>query len=503
MASNRATVEFEGKLVPIKPINDSFTLAKCYVMALGRNKRRLEFSKEVVEDALPTLFNIPVVGHLYQDPDGNLHMGGHDKALVKNDKGRYKFKKLTVPFGVVPQQDNVTFEDVKEKDGTTKTYLTADVILWTARYPELLDAAYDDEILFNESMEIDYFDFEKTKDQYLKVKKFQFTALCLLGKSDDADFNVNPCFPSSVIEAYEFSEKDGWEQLAKDFKDELAKVFSEFSETKFDKGGESMLTSERIAEILKEYGIAQDKLSFDFSEMSEEDFTAKLKEEFEIPSNEPAGEPVAEPKPEFVGDVTYNQRNEMLWATANKLGKCEQYITETFYVNDFNDKYVYMYHVKHDSNGEIKEHIRCAYSVDGEKASIDITTAVPIRLTWVTKEDEEAMAARNAEFAELEKYKADREEADRRKEYGDIIAQFSDLTEIEEYKTVVGNAMEFSSAEELEKELYALRGKYGTSASKKKINVDSVRIPVSFSDKEDNSLAAKERRFVERYASKA
>lgn len=264
-----------------------------------------------------------------------------------------------------------------------------------------------------------------------------------------------------------------------------------------------MLTSERIAEILKEYGIAQDKLSFDFSEMSEEDFTAKLKEEFEIPSNEPAGEPVAEPKPEFVGDVTYNQRNEMLWAAANKLGKCEQYITETFYVNDFNDKYVYMYHVKHDSNGEIKEHIRCAYSVDGEKASIDITTAVPVRLTWVTKEDEEAMAARNAEFAELEKYKADREEADRRKEYGDIIAQFSDLTEIEEYKTVVGNAMEFSSAEELEKELYALRGKYGTSASKKKINVDSVRIPVSFSDKEDNSLAAKERRFVERYASKA
>lgn len=501
MSGNRTAIEFEGKLVPVKPINDTFTLAKCYVMALGRNKRRLDFSKEVVEDALPTLFNIPVVGRLYQDEDGNLHMSGHDKRLVKDNDGKYRFKKLTVPFGVVPQQENVSFEEVEEKDGKKNTYLVADVILWTGRFPELMDAAYGEEILFNESMEIDFFDFEKTKDQYTKVKKFQFTALCLLGKSDDAEFNVAPCFPSSRVEAYEFSEDDAWAQLTKEFKEELAKVFGEFSETKFDKGGKGMLTSERIAEILKEYGIAQDKLTFDFSEMSEEDFTAKLKEEFEIPSNEPAAEPPVETDPKFVGDVTYNQRNEALWTAAHKLDRCEQYVNECYYVNDFNDKFVYMYHVKQDSNGEIKEHIRCSYIVDGEGAVIDIATAVPVRLTWVTKEDEAAMAARNAEFAELEKYKADREEADKRKEYGEIISQFSDLTEVDEYKTVVGNAMEFSSVEELEKELYALRGKYGTAATKKKINADSVRIPVSFS-KDENSLAAKERRFIERYSPK-
>ena len=40
--TKRYTVEFNAKVTPVKPLNDEFTLCKCYVMALDKN-RNLSF----------------------------------------------------------------------------------------------------------------------------------------------------------------------------------------------------------------------------------------------------------------------------------------------------------------------------------------------------------------------------------------------------------------------------------------------------------------------------
>lgn len=497
---NKLAVEFAGKIIPQKPINDSFTLAKCYVMSVGKNRKQLDITKEATEDALPTLFNIPVVGHLYQGEDGQWHMGGHDKELIKDENGKYKFKRLTVPFGVVPNQENAHFEEILDKDGVKREYLVADVILWTSRFPELFDAAYNEEILFNESMEVDFLNVEKTADHYLKINKFQFNALCLLGKSDDADYNVNPCFLSASVETYEFSEEQQWERLKQDFKNELAEVFSEFDKQNNEEGGKRMLTSERVAEILKEYGIAQDKLTFDFGSMSEEEFVAKLKEMSQAADGEPKTEPTGEPTGNFAADETYNQLATILRDGACKLCSYTSFEYKDYFVCDFTNEYVYLHYSIQNADGQKSGHIRCAFTVEGDRAIIDVENAVEVKLRWVTTEDETSFAAHEAEFAALENYKKEREEADRRKLYGEKIAEFSDLTELEEYKALVGNAMEFSSVDALEKELFALRGKYGTSVPKNKNKAENVRIPVSFGSNEEDSLAEQERRFVKKYS---
>lgn len=187
--SDKMVIGFTGKVVPKKPVNDQMTLCKCYVMAIGKNQNKSNISKEASDDALPSLFNIPVVGHLFVDKNNNCRMGGHDMALEKDDDGNYKFKVLTVPYGVVPQQDNVHYEEVEEDNGTVKTYLVADVILWTGRYPELLDATYSKEIYFAQSMEINPSETSK-EEGYLNVLKYQYSALCLLGKSDNKSENI-------------------------------------------------------------------------------------------------------------------------------------------------------------------------------------------------------------------------------------------------------------------------------------------------------------------------
>ena len=67
MGKELIAITFKAKIKPVKPINEQFTLCKCFVMAIGKNVNKTIISKESVDDALPTLFNIPVVGHLYID----------------------------------------------------------------------------------------------------------------------------------------------------------------------------------------------------------------------------------------------------------------------------------------------------------------------------------------------------------------------------------------------------------------------------------------------------
>ena len=177
------SIGFKTKILPLKPINDEMTLCKCYIMALGKNNNKSNISKDAADDAEPTLFNIPVVGHVYVDDDGVMHMGAHDMKVVKNEDGKYAFKMITVPYGTVPYQDNIHYEEVVEKDGSKATYLVADIILWTARYPELLSTRYSDEVYFNQSMEIKPLAMEVC-DGYTNILKYSYKALCLLGKDD-------------------------------------------------------------------------------------------------------------------------------------------------------------------------------------------------------------------------------------------------------------------------------------------------------------------------------
>ena len=88
-------IKFSSKIIPVKPVNEQFTLCKCYVMAIGKNQNKSNILKEAVDDAMPSLFNIPVVGHLYVDDKGEYRMGGHDVTLKQNENGKYEIE-LTV-----------------------------------------------------------------------------------------------------------------------------------------------------------------------------------------------------------------------------------------------------------------------------------------------------------------------------------------------------------------------------------------------------------------------
>ena len=189
----------------VKPINKEFSMFKCWVAGVGKNRNFSYISKERMTAALPTLSYAPVVGHLIQNEDGSYRLGSHD---VDFDMETWEFIPLTVPVGVVIA-DSFGYETVNEY-GTDVEYLTANVILWTGRYPQLFDCKYSDEVFCAQSMELtvnQYRPYEEDSN-YTELLDFSFSALCLLGKSDNPELNNEPCFISSRLEPINFSSND-------------------------------------------------------------------------------------------------------------------------------------------------------------------------------------------------------------------------------------------------------------------------------------------------------
>ena len=233
MDKKHTSLKFKAKVTPIEKINDEFTLCKCYVQGVGKNRNFSYMSKENIQRCLPTLSYAPVVGHLIDkldedgNPTGEKYMGGHD-YYIDDD---WNIKSACVPYGVV-KADSFDFETVKEYEDEIETeYLTAEVVLWTGRYPELMEAIYSDDFYFNQSMEINVSEFRPYEEDsnYTELTDFTYSALCLLGKADDktSPEHTEPCFVESKVIPVQYSlEREDFSKVMGELKNELAFYFN-------------------------------------------------------------------------------------------------------------------------------------------------------------------------------------------------------------------------------------------------------------------------------------
>ena len=196
------TLDFTSKLSDFEIINREFIRCKCYMLATGDNVNGSDITLEAVQKAMSRgeFYNKPVVAHLYKDEEnGQWRVGGHDsKWIITNTS--IEMVNECIPFGVIPESSNIQLEEVLEADGeTVNTYLTCQIILWVGRF-NIMDAAYSDDIYFNQSCELSINEYHYKDNDILAIDDFTFSALCLLNKSDDKTKNVRPCFPSCRVE---------------------------------------------------------------------------------------------------------------------------------------------------------------------------------------------------------------------------------------------------------------------------------------------------------------
>ena len=443
------TITCYGKIQPIKPANEEFTLCKVYVQGVGKNRNYSYMSRENIERAEPTLHYIPVVGHLLTkyDEDGNelgKYFGGHDYTLTEN----WEYKAETVPFGVVTG-DPVEFEDVEEY-GTVVSYMTAQSM----------------EIAVTQSRPYE------ADSNYIELLDWTYSALCILGKSDDPDYNTEPCFISSRFVPLTYSmEREKFNTAMSEMQKHLAFILSP------EKGGETEMDHEKIASILSEFGLTAETIDFDTAGLDEEELRIAAKEFADTHPVSEGANPIVQTPEEFVCEfvATYNQRRDALRNALDSVVVRDpqgNVVSATHYwVNDFDDSFVYVERYMYNANGDDNtDHGRFSYTMNEADNTAAITSDFELmHLVWLTTEEKNKLeAARNtfAELDELRHYKAEAEREKRQASLDALFSQFDDLAQTEGFAHLRESAQEAGTLEEIETKLYALRGRQVKSFSK-------------------------------------
>ena len=492
----------DASISDIQDINDSFATGRLKVMYTGENQNGSDFSREVIEAALPSLANVPIVAHY--DLDGN-EIGSHDIEVVRDGNG-LRFRNLTEPCGVVPESAQAQFVEEADERGQMHNYLEIKpVILWK-RQEVYRHITEDLNGRVDHSMEVNIFAFHMDKERkVMVVDDFSFEALCLLERA-------RPCFEGSELELFS---TDGFKAKMEEMMNELRETFSKNNSINAREDGIDIQANETNTEggrvldeklaLLNEYAMDAEALDFSLDDFSVEE----LREKFEAiktaaaaapaePANEePAGDPA-------VFELSCNMRKAICDALQERQIPKPWGPESAFWFEDYDPENQMVF-------AECTESWNIygfPYAMDGDKVVIDFEAGRRFKRAFVEfdegseagapeaarmfeaiegkfqdaceghrKEVEELtekfenlnrefdeLKASTADIEELRTFKANAEAEAAELERNNVFAKFEDLAGNEAFEALRAGSDADLSLDELEEKCYAIRGKIGTTA---------------------------------------
>lgn len=479
----------ESMITDIKPINDSFALGTLYIMYTGKNPNKTNFSREAVEDALPTLRNTPIVCHWNPDEET---IGGHDFTVVSNGNGELRLRALTEPCGVVTESSVLSFVTMEDSAGEEHEYLKAEnVVLWR-RQDVVQHIEANKDVHLDHSMEIDVLDGEDMGDGYYDVKSFQFTALCLLG-------NCRPCFDGSRLELYSSEDLKG--QIAammEDIKANYSLIVAAANGDGDDnteeslKGGEGNMENENIENVatqVEPVGEPEPVVTEPEATAEEpivEDGDAECaastaaQTDYSLASNmaDVLFAAVSEPKTEtrwgeesLYWMVDYDTEKGFVYAECWCDGKLYGFpykMDGDNVVIDFEAKTRKKWEIVDFDEGDSTNADYYSESVEAHGKAIteyvDATATELDTLKSSVSTFEAKISEMETELTELRQYKADVEAQKIEAEHEELFARFADLDGVEAFEALRENSADMS-VESLEEKCFAIRGRLATVAN--------------------------------------
>lgn len=271
-----------------------FTKVKIWLMHLGLNRNGSIFTKEVVQKAIPSLANTPIMASVGLNSWGVKDFEGHESDIEVSEDGELRFINKTFPFGVIPENNNTKFETRVGDDMIEREYLTVEGILWN-KWEDAVDILYGKHGVTGQSMELSdeykgYFDGEN-----FEFTEFQFFGACLLGDE------VLPAMNNSTVElkyadstkkyideklkvfnTINFDSKQGGTTLAKDKLENEA-----VEETKFEEAEDVVEETQSDldnADTEEEVKVETDSEAEELKEQEEKEEDAEVKAEADLPA---------------------------------------------------------------------------------------------------------------------------------------------------------------------------------------------------------------------------
>lgn len=414
-------IRFTSEIHSLEKVNPLFSRAIIKGFYHGGNRNGSFISKETAERAIPSLYNIPIVGEFLEETN---NFGDHGESKETKD-GETMYRSSTIPFGVVPESAKIYWEEIVEKDGRTKEYLVVDgAYLWTGRYEHLSMLSEQE---YGQSMEIEVVNGQfAVKDgvNFFEVDDFIFSAFCILGIDKDGGGKVEPCFESASIASYSL-DKEG-------FKKEFMQMVDELKFSLKQGGNEEMSENKtneeevKVTEVVEEDVKVEENSTEDIvgatkiSETAEETETEKVvveEDQKEEDDSKAPQEPTSDT--EQVEDDSSKEDTEDVTDDAEKAdeqSEQEEQVDATDYESKFNES-----------------------AAELDKLKSDYSTL-------------------EAELTEFKIYKRGREELD-------LKAKFEGKLSEEEFNTLFQNSVD-QSIEEIEEKLFAMIGKKTYSVNK-------------------------------------
>lgn len=499
---NQIRLQFTSSIEDICDINESFASARLKAFYLGGNRNGSFINKSSTEDAIPSMFNCPIVCNYDVESDT---IGGHDIDIVATDSGDVKLINLTSAVGVIPMGAKYSFEKIEEEDGSVHEYFIVDAILWK-RSP-----AYDKikrDGIVSQSMEITVTEGHMQGDLYV-IEKFIFTAFCLLGEG------VEPCFESASLQLFDRGNcRQQFALMMKELKQNIKSVNPSIQDDNntqnfATEGGEKELDEKK--KLAAEYGLDIESLGFSVDDMSLDELRTKF-EEMKAASNDNNGENGTQDfslegtfRDELL-NALYEEKVETSWGMDSHYwfwdydrDLSEVYATDTCDWNlygfgfsmdgdrvviDFASKKRMKLAVEPFNEGSADSPYREMFNAVLEKSVAAKTSELQSKFDTEKAELEGKYQAAfgtieqmNTELNELRQYKQQKLSDERDAAEGAVFAMFPDLNGIEAFEKLRENCAEMS-IEDIEDKCFAIRGRNASNQTFSAQKQKTPRLPI-------------------------
>lgn len=167
------------------------------VMHTGANLNKTSFTKDVINKAIPTIANMPILGYVVNElDDEDKDFKGHEHELRITDTD-IKYMYAGQAYGVIPESCNPRWVIKDDGTGTEREYLRVDGLIWT-KFGDPVDI-FTRDVTKNHSVELtDMICGAKGDDGITPVSSFKFDGCCILSTTDP---KIQPAMTGSCVTA--------------------------------------------------------------------------------------------------------------------------------------------------------------------------------------------------------------------------------------------------------------------------------------------------------------
>lgn len=253
---------------------------------LNVNGSNIESS--VMEAALPSFSNRPILGYIHkvttdENPEGQWEFYSHN--MHEDENGDVVYDEY--PIGIIPESCNAQLVYDEEKK---KTYCEVDGYIFEeySKAAEILQR--EEECSVSVELSIRELSYD-AKQKFLNIEDFWFSGVTILGKTPQGN-EVKPGMTGSNIKLADFSSKNN--SLFEDYESKMVELQARIENLEtacfnreqnssvrtLSKEGGNKENMTKFEELLAKYNKTVEDVTFDYSELSDEELEAKFAKVF-------------------------------------------------------------------------------------------------------------------------------------------------------------------------------------------------------------------------------